>query len=384
MKSYISILIVLFFIVSVISCSTEKNVTWEVKPIEFVASETSFNDTTFLSNMKMIRLENKGSQSVVNHISKIFEIDNLLCIFDKALNQITVFDSDGQFVKAINRTGHGRGEYLRLIDVTYDSTNNELLCLAEPSSIIHYTLDGTYIRTDKLDDFYTDICCDKSYIYLYHSTYADAKTPEYTISCINKSDGSVKELLTFTEEYAPFCSIGSKMFANGGSIAFARKFDDNIYYVSNGSIDSCFSMKMKSYAFPEKKLTKQYDCGELYELCHKEKLIYMITNLVQGKSIFMFSSNLNGIHVAQLSSGLCRDYSYMLVSKYNLPVTLFCPIEGKEYKCCFVLNPSSIMNFRKQYESDQRVRKSISAQFINDTKDISSDSNPTLLIYDVK
>ena len=110
----------------------------------------------------------------------------------------------------------------------------------------------------------------------------------------------------------------------------------------------------------------------------------MITSLVQGKSLFMFSSNLYGIHVAQLSSGLCRDYSYMMVSKYNLPVSLFCPIEGKKHRCCFVLQTSSIMNFKRMYESDQRVRKSIRAQFMNDIKDISNDSNPTLLIYDVK
>lgn len=384
MKKYITISVMLFSFISAISCSTEKSLTWVEKPIEFVADETSFCDTTFLSNMKMVQLENKGIQSVVNHISKIIEIDDQLYIYDKMLNQITIFDNDGRFVRAINHMGHGRGEYLRLVDVTYDCTNNELLCLAEPSSIIHYALDGTYIRTDKLDDFYTDICCDESYVYLYHSTYANAKTPEYTISCINKRDGSTKELLYFTEEYAPFCSLGSKMFANGGSIAFTRKFDNNIYHVSNGIIDSCFSMKMKSYAFPKNKLTKQYDCGELYDMCKKDKLIYMITSLVQGKSLFMFSSNLYGIHVAQLSSGLCRDYSYMMVSKYNLPVSLFCPIEGKKHRCCFVLQTSSIMNFKRMYESDQRVRKSIRAQFMNDIKDISNDSNPTLLIYDVK
>lgn len=384
MKSYITIPFVLFCIVSAISCSTEKSLTWVEKPIEFISSETSFSDTTYLCNMKMVQLEYKGIQSAVSHISKIIEIDGQLYIFDQMLGQITVFDNDGRFIKAINHMGRGKGEYIHLIDVTYDSTNKELLCLADPNSIIHYTLDGMYIRTDKLDDYYTDICCDKSYIYLYHSTYADAKTPEYTISCVNRSDGSVKELLPFTEENAPFCSLGSKMFANGESIAFTRKFDDNIYYVSKGSIDSCFSMNMKSFAFPKNKLNKQYDCGELYNLCKKDKLIYMITSLVRGKSIFMFSSNLYGIHVAQPSSGQCRDYSYMMVSKYNLPVTLFCPIEGRKNKCCFVLSSSSILNFRKMYESDQRIRKSISAQFINDTKDVSGDSNPTLLIYDIK
>ncbi len=170
MKKNITISFVIFCVVSAMSCVTEKNLAWVEKPIEFVAAETSFCDTTFLSNMRLVRLENSGTQGVVNQISKIIEIDDRLYIFDRILNQITVFDNDGRFVRTINHMGHGNGEYIRLTDVTYDRTKRELLCLVEPSSIIHYALDGTYIETDKLDDFYTDICCDESHIYLYHST----------------------------------------------------------------------------------------------------------------------------------------------------------------------------------------------------------------------
>lgn len=384
MKYNIKFSLMLFFLLSVISCSTERSLVWTEKPIEFMDAETSFCDTTFLCNMRMVRLENKGSQSAINNISKIFEIDDKLYIFDRTLNQITIFDKSGRFVRSINHRGHGKGEYVRLVDVTYDNTSNELLCLAEPSSIIHYTTNGTYIRTDKLDDYYTDICCDDSYIYLYHSTFADAKTPEYTISCMNKKDGNVTELLPFTEEFAPFCSLGNKMFANGSDISFVRKFDNNIYHVSNANIDSCFSMKMKSFEFPKEKLTKQYDCGELYDLCKKNKYIYMITNIVQGKKLFMFSSNLYGIHIAQPQSGLCQNFSYMTVSKYNIPLSIFSPIEGKGNKCYFVFQASSIKNFKKMYESDPRVKKSISSQFIDDFEDVSDESNPTLFIYDVK
>ena len=321
---------------------------------------------------------------MLNNISKIIEIDNQLYIYDKLLNQITVFDNTGRFIRAINNMGHGKGEYVRLIDVTYDRTSKELLCLVEPSSIIHYATDGTYIRTEKLNDYYTDISGDESYIYLYHSTYADKKTPEYTISCISKQSGKITELLPFIEEYAPFCSLGSKMFSDGRDVAFVRKFDKNIYHVSNAAIDSCFSMNMKKFDFPNEKLTKQYDCGELYNLCKKEKLIYMITNLVQGKDIFMFSSNIYDIHVAQPAIKICRNYSYMIDSKYNLPLSVFSPIEGLNQKCCFLLQASTVLNFRKMYESDPRVKKSINAQFINDFKDVSEDSNPILFIYEVK
>lgn len=379
---------IISFILSVVtymsSCSTEKNLVWKERDIEFLDAETSFHDTTYLKNMKMVRLENKGSQSIINNITKIIEIDNKLYIFDRTLNQITVFDNTGRFIRTINHMGHGKGEYIHLLDVTYDKSNKELLCLVDPSSIIHYTIDGTYIGTDRLNGFYTDISCDDSYIYLYHSTYADAKTPEYTLSCKSKKNGKITELLPFTEEHAPFCRLGSKLFSNGKDVTFVRKFDSNIYHVSNASIDSCFSIKMKDFAFPANKPDKKYDCGELYDLCKKNKLIYMMTNIVEGKRFFMFSSNLYGIYVAFPANGLCRNYSYMNVTLYNIPLSLFTPVEGVEHKCSFILQASTIKNFKQMYETDPRVRKSISAQFIEDFKDISEDSNPILLIYNVK
>lgn len=164
MRYYTTVAILLLCLMSAMSCSTEKSLAFIEKPIEFVDAETSFCDTTYLDDMKMVRLENNGSQSAINNISRIIEIDDQLYIFDRTLNQITVFDNTGRFVRSINKMGHGKGEYVRLIDVTYDRTSKELLCLAEPSSIIHYTTDGDYVRTEKLDDYYTDICCDESYM----------------------------------------------------------------------------------------------------------------------------------------------------------------------------------------------------------------------------
>lgn len=379
---------IISFILSVViymtSCSTEKNIAWKERNIEFLAAETSFPDTTYLKNMKMVQLENKGSQSIINNITKIIEIDNQLYIFDRTLNQITVFDKAGRFIRTINHMGHGKGEYIHLIDVTYDKKGGELLCLADPNSIIHYTADGTYTGTDRLHGFYTDISCDDSYIYLYHSTYADAKTPEYTLSCKSKKDGKITELLPFTEEHAPFCRQGSKLFSNGKDVTFVRKFDRNIYHVSNANIDSCFSINMKEFAFPANKPDKKYDCVELYDLCKKNKLIYMMTNVVEGERAFMFSSNLYGIYVAHPVNGQCRNYSYMNVTKYNLPLSLFTPVEGVGNKCCFILQASTVKNFKQMYETDPRVRKSINAQFIEDFKDISEESNPILFIYNVK
>lgn len=98
-RHYTTVAILLLCLMSAMSCSTEKSLAFIEKPIEFVDAETSFSDTTYLDDMKMVRLENNGSQSAINNISRIIEIDDQLYIFDRTLNRITVFDKLDTLVK---------------------------------------------------------------------------------------------------------------------------------------------------------------------------------------------------------------------------------------------------------------------------------------------
>ena len=370
-------------LISLTSCTTDKNVVYEQRPIEFSGAEKSFVDTTYFDNMKVIKLE-ANKKSVIRNMAKVFDIDGKLYVFDSILDQIIIFDRNGKHQGTINRKGHGKGEYVRLVDVAYDKEKKELLCLVDPSSIMHYTINGDYIKTDKLDGYYTDISCNNSYIYLYRATYADKKTPEYTLTCINNNTGNKTELLPFSEEYAPFCSIGSKMFANGTDVTFVRKFDNNIYHVSDAAIDSSWVLNMNSFAFPKSKLTKKYECSEIYDLCKKNNYIYMLSNIVKGHEYVLFSSNLYGIHVASPISGKCRNYTNMNVTKYNIPVKVFVPFEGINSKCAFILYPSSVMNLKEMRERNPMIMKSINRAFFDDMKDITEESNPILFVYDLK
>lgn len=98
-RHYTTVAILLLCLMSAMLCSTEKSLAFIEKPIEFVDAETSFSDTTYLDDMKMVRLENNGSQSAINNISRIIEIDDQLYIFDRTLNRITVFDKLDTLVK---------------------------------------------------------------------------------------------------------------------------------------------------------------------------------------------------------------------------------------------------------------------------------------------
>ena len=67
-RHYTTVAILLLCLMSAMSCSTEKSLAFIEKPIEFVDAETSFSDTTYLDGMKIVRLENNGSQSAINNL----------------------------------------------------------------------------------------------------------------------------------------------------------------------------------------------------------------------------------------------------------------------------------------------------------------------------
>lgn len=384
MKSFIKVFVIIIVCISVMmSCKTEKQIVADITPVELVGSETYFNDTLYLADMHEVKLE-CNAKSILNTIGKIIEIDDNIYILDVALNQIVIFDSCGNYINTINHVGRGRGEYIHLVDMTYDKSKDEIVCLVDPSALIYYKKNGTHIRTERLDGYYTDIFADTSYIYLYNSTYANAKIPEYTIECINKQTGIKTNLLEFQDEYAPFCSMGAKMFGNGDGMYFVRKFDNNIYHVAEGDIDGIYELNLKDYSFPQEKLDRKYECDEIFRYCKKNKYAYMFTNLIFGDSYVMFSSNLFDMHVISTVEKKDRHYSYMNVTKYNIPTSLYRPVESSKKRCCFILKPVAILNLKKLYNSDERMRKNISADFIKYTENITMDSNPILLFYNIR
>lgn len=377
-------IIFIFTIILVASCKSEIILVPESVSITLSGGESSLTDSLFLSNRQEVHLETNG-KSIINNISKIIEIDDsLLYVFDKSLNQIVVFNYSGKFIQLINHTGHGHGEYVHLLDVTYDNKNQELLCLVDPTSIMYYDKGGNYLRKEPVRGHYTDISVDSNYIYLYNSTFANGKAPNYTVDCIEKESGEYRSLLKFNHEYAPFCSIGNKMFQGAGGIYFVRKFDSNIYQITDGEIKEIWNLDIRSFEIPKSELDKQYKCDEIFTYCDDNKLIFLYKDVVVGRNYILFGTNLNDLNIINKDKKTYRKYSYMNVSDYNIPVSSYVLIEGANNKCAFIVFSSSVVNFHEQRSQNEFFKKIVNPTFFDLTENITINSNPILYIYSLK
>lgn len=366
-----------------IACNSTSEFAMNSIPVSLEETD-KFYDTCYLSKCRELYLETNKS-SVVNAVSKIIETnDGLICIFDLTLNQIVVFDSSGKYVRTINHTGRGPGEYIHISDVTYDKSTDELLCLVDPTAIMHYSTNGKFLKKESLDNYYTDIAVDSQYIYLYNYTYTNMVTPEYTIDCINKSTGEHHPLLPFDDEYAPFCSIGSKLFHGEGGYYFVRKFDNHIYQLCDGKINNAYEIDLGTHQFPAHELNKKYDCGELFSYCHKKEFSFLFKNVIVGKNQILFSSNLDDIYIISKDNKTGKRYTYMVISEYGIPTSALSHIDGSTDKCAFVLYPSSFISIKKLKAENCEFDKMFNFPFTDAMQAITEESNPVIFIYSLK
>ena len=279
-----------------VSCSVEKSFVKDTGFTRLDSLKTEFFDVDYLSRVDYILLDSTKN-AMFSNVSKVLEIDDMLCFVCTDEKKIVLFDSLGNYLKEVKRVGKGHGEYTYLNDVAYDEDNKQLLMLVYPNSILRLNRNGDYIGSVQLDEYYNNINVDKDFIYLTNSTYVNNQLSDYSLTIISKKTGEKKYLLPLEAEYAPFCSSGLNMVKSKGGIKFTRNFDEHIYTLKNGEINGSLDVDMASLTFPHEKKDHQYGCIELTTLCAKNKYVYVFNNVVETENYILYSSNLGDMNI---------------------------------------------------------------------------------------
>ncbi len=102
-------------------------------------------------NIKDIQFQKfSGDCGVIGTINKVLQYKNRYYIMDQKSESIFIFDSNWVFINKIHKKGRGKGEYLSLDDIAIDKKRNQLVILdVNRRHLIHYSLNGTFIKTIK-------------------------------------------------------------------------------------------------------------------------------------------------------------------------------------------------------------------------------------------
>ena len=135
-----------------LSCGTCDSTSYNRQEIRLMSCQSEFVDSLYFRLSDVVQLENNKA-CVVNSIDKVLNIDDELYIFNSRRDEVAIFGLDGRHHRTINKVGRGKGEYIQLIDFTYDRYKDELLFLVSPSSIYHYSKHGDFIKKEPLKEY---------------------------------------------------------------------------------------------------------------------------------------------------------------------------------------------------------------------------------------
>lgn len=92
--------------------------------MSFQLDTVQASDVNPVCEVKYIPLE-LTDNSLIGSIDKILYRNKHFYIFDKSANMgILIFNENGKFIKVLNRTGEGPGEYIAPIDFDVDAEGN--------------------------------------------------------------------------------------------------------------------------------------------------------------------------------------------------------------------------------------------------------------------
>jgi len=155
MVKYISLGITLAILL-LYSCNNNKvsEPIIQEKPTIIKVESSTNNKIPFqniINDIDFIILEN-NKNSFISQITRIFEIENKLYIFDDTLNKISFFTINGEFLGNIGKLGSGPGEFKDLSDMAIDYHNQEVLALAiDKNSILRFDLNGNYLGYKRVE-----------------------------------------------------------------------------------------------------------------------------------------------------------------------------------------------------------------------------------------
>lgn len=146
-KVFGSLFIILFCLFC--SCGKIKTNVWlpsgngEFIDLTMCMKSDGFYWEDILDSVKILSLET-NEESLIGEIVQVEFFEDRIFIYDMVLGgSVIIFDTDGKFIKRLP-CGNGPDEISRVVGISFDKWNEELLVIQNPS-IQRFSIDGNYI-----------------------------------------------------------------------------------------------------------------------------------------------------------------------------------------------------------------------------------------------
>lgn len=244
----------IFTLFGLFSCNVKEN---EKKSIPIVPIQMSDVKEVAMSElfrrMEILSLETADT-TLIDHVIDNFAtvIPDKYYIFQDTHQVLTIFNADGSFVSSSkHKKGHGHGEYLIIMNYTYNQYKDEIEILT-PTSIISYDEKFNHLETTKLkqhtDCLYGEIAAVSENIFALIHTGVSAD--RHTIYIFDRKQEKVIKEISYKND------VISDLSQN---VSPLRKLDSTVYFSPRATSYYSYQLNSKDWSLEP---IYQFDFGK--------------------------------------------------------------------------------------------------------------------------
>lgn len=238
--------------VLIVSCSQKSSVS-RVDSVVTINIPVYYNDSVqFPSISRMFEtdtvvLETGAFETLLGEDIKDIEIlDDTLIILSGDFNKgvIHLFDINGRFIRKIDKTGRGPGEYLNIRKIDIDPVKRHIIVFDNGVGILRYTMDGVFVSKVRYEYNALDFALlpDGGYV-----LFTPFQQTQHGGLWMIDSEGNFKRTLISYEDYDIGIVAGSSWLThiNDSVIGFSG-LKDKIYHIANDTFIRHINLSLKS------------------------------------------------------------------------------------------------------------------------------------------
>lgn len=277
-----------FCLALVSSCISNQSLT---DNITVTQTKDRLDISSLTDSIRIIKPSSSNPESIINRADRVLSMNDRIYIIDRASNKLFCFDYNGNFISSTEPIiGHGRMEYIRIMDAAVDPSNSMVyICCDAPYKIIKLDADLNALESFSFDDMFDEIAITGDCLYAIYEGDDSFELRQYNTRDLN---GKYNTILKNNEIMHGVRSIGKSMSSDGRFCNVALPFSNKIYKVRENIIESETVIDFGSLWFDYEK-SRSFGTNRFLDM-NTDKA-WIIMNTVVSDSLTLFNTNQAGI-----------------------------------------------------------------------------------------
>lgn len=308
------------------------------------------NDSSLYEFLDVMSFHSDAADGFIKRIDRMLFANHRIYVVDVESNKVMMYDEKGTFIKSTSQyIGNASNEYIRFMDATTDGQYIYLSCDA-PYKILKFDGDLNFIESTTISMYLTEIATDGKFLYGIRPCGTNANAHELVGYCLGKMDDSPISVLPPTQSVRGRMIMGKSLTCDKGKVYANLPFDTNLYVIANGGIENRYELDfgkngLLSNPIPQDISPDEFDA-------EYGDMVWGIVNLNVSDSIFLFNTNLGGMHIVnrnEMTKGGCTT---ILNDYFPISSSKILPCVGHGNEVVFELNEMLINFLLKDYETN--------------------------------